>query len=162
MFLSEVAGSSLGGMYALPLQIGAVKVGALDLHCAAGAPLGAADFADAVVISELVTAVLLNSDPDGRISATLGSWWNQPLSTREVHQATGMVMAQLGGRCPIGLRSAAGVRIRRRPTADGCGRRRGQPSQAIPSGPRGRLDARTRGTDVVTLTIRICWRDDNG
>ncbi|MCH9732899.1 MAG: ANTAR domain-containing protein [Actinomycetia bacterium] len=96
MFLSEVAGSSLGGMYALPLQIGAVKVGALDLHCAAGAPLGAADFADAVVISELVTAVLLNSDPDGRISATLGSWWNQPLSTREVHQATGMVMAQLG------------------------------------------------------------------
>jgi hypothetical protein len=96
MFLSEVAGASPGGMYALPLQIGAIKVGALDLYCAAGAPLGAPDFADALVISELVAAVLLNSDRDGRIPGSLGPWWNQPLSTREVHQATGMVMAQLG------------------------------------------------------------------
>jgi hypothetical protein len=96
MFFSEVTSAGLGGMYALPLQIGAIKVGALDLYSAAGAPLGATDFAEAIAISELVTAVLLNSDRDGRVPGSLEPWWNQPLSTREVHQATGMVMAQLG------------------------------------------------------------------
>jgi hypothetical protein len=96
MFFSEIGPSGLGGMYALPLQIGAIKVGALDLYSAAGAPLGATDFAEAIAISELVTGVLLHSDRDGRVPGPLGPWWNQPLSTREVHQATGMVMAQLG------------------------------------------------------------------
>ena len=96
MFFSEVATAGLGGMYALPLQIGAIKVGALDLYSAAGAPLSATAFAEAIAISELMTAVLLDSDRDGRVPGPLGPWWNQPLSTREVHQATGMVMAQLG------------------------------------------------------------------
>ena len=96
IFLSEVADSGIGGMYALPLQIGAIKVGVLDLYCTAEAPLGAAEFAEAVAISELVTAVLLNVDRDGHLPDSLGPWWNQPPSTREVHQATGMVMAQLG------------------------------------------------------------------
>ena len=96
MFLSEISGLGLGGMYALPLQIGAIKVGALDLYSDLDAPLATAEFADAVAISELLTAVLLNADRDGRIPDSLGPWWNQPLSTREVHQATGMVMAQLG------------------------------------------------------------------
>jgi hypothetical protein len=96
MFFSEVATAGLGGIYSLPLQLGAIKVGALDLYSAAGAPLGATAFAEAIAISELMTAVLLNSDRDGRVPSPLGPWWNQPLSTREVHQATGMVMAQLG------------------------------------------------------------------
>jgi hypothetical protein len=95
-FLAEISGHAIGGMYALPLQIGAIKVGALDLYCDVGAPLVTAEFADAVAISELLTAVLLNTDRDGRLPDSLGSWWNQPLGTREVHQATGMVMAQLG------------------------------------------------------------------
>lgn len=83
-------------MYSLPLQVGAIKVGVLDLYCGAGSPLGRSAFADAVAIAELLTAVLLGGDGDGGIPGTLGPWWNQPLSTREVHQATGMVMAQLG------------------------------------------------------------------
>lgn len=70
-------------MYALPLQVGAIKVGVLDLYRDAEEPLSSADFSDAVEIAELVTA-------------TLGPWWDQPLSTREVHQATGMIIAQLG------------------------------------------------------------------
>ncbi len=95
-FLAEISGHGIGGMYALPLQIGAIKVGALDLYSDLDVPLATAEFADAVAISELLTAVLLNTDRDGRLPDSLGSWWNQPLGTREVHQATGMVMAQLG------------------------------------------------------------------
>lgn len=95
-FLSEIADWDVGGMYALPLQIGAIKVGALDLYSDVGAPLATAELADAVAISELLTAVLLNADGGGSVPDSLGSWWNQQWSTREVHQATGMVMAQLG------------------------------------------------------------------
>ena len=95
-FLPEIAGFGIGGVYSVPLQIGAIKVGALDLYCDAHAPLTGTAFAGAVAISELVTALLLNLDGDGQMPGTLGPWWNQPLSTREVHQATGMVMAQMG------------------------------------------------------------------
>ena len=96
VFLSEIAGWGIGAMYALPLQVGAIKVGVLDLYCDTATPLGNHGFADAVAVSDLVTAVLLTVGRDGRITESLGPWWDQPLSTREVHQATGMMMAQLG------------------------------------------------------------------
>jgi hypothetical protein len=96
LFLPEIARFGISGLFAIPLQIGAIKVGSLDLYCDSQPPFGPTDFADAVAISELVAAMLLNPDGDGWTSGSLGPWWNQPLSTREVHQATGMVMAQLG------------------------------------------------------------------
>jgi hypothetical protein len=96
IFLSEIAESGVGAMYALPLQMGAIKVGVLDLYCDAPAGFGARDFADAVAVSDLVTAILLTVGRDGRIADSLGPWWDQPLGTKEVHQATGMIMAQLG------------------------------------------------------------------
>jgi hypothetical protein len=71
-------------------------VGVLDLYCAPGESLDGPDFADAVAVAELLTAVLLAVGPDGRIPESLGPWWNQPPGTREVHQATGMIMVQLG------------------------------------------------------------------
>jgi len=95
IYMSEVDDSGISAMYALPLQVGAIKAGVLDLYCDAG-PLDAPDFADAVAISELVTAILLTVGWDGQVPDSLGPWWDQPLSTREVHQATGMIMAQLG------------------------------------------------------------------
>jgi hypothetical protein len=96
VFSSEVADFVIGSMYALPLSIGAIGVGVLDLYCEAGKPLSATQFADAVAIAELITAILLKTDSGGKFPASLGPWWNQPPSAREVHQATGMVMAQLG------------------------------------------------------------------
>jgi hypothetical protein len=95
VFSSEVADCGIGSLYALPLTIGAIKVGALDLYCEAGKPLSATQFADAVAIAELITAILLKADSGGTFPASLGPWWRQPPSAREVHQATGMVMAQL-------------------------------------------------------------------
>jgi hypothetical protein len=95
VFASEVADCGIGGLYAMPLTIGAIRVGVLDLHCEAGKSLSVTQFADAVAIAELLTAILLKGDSTGRVPASLGPWWNQPPSAREVHQATGMVMAQL-------------------------------------------------------------------
>jgi len=96
MFVPEVAGTGIGAMYALPLQVGAINVGVLDLYCDPGEFLEGPDFTAAVAVSELLTSVLIAVGPDGRIPESLGPWWNQPLGTREVHQATGILMEQLG------------------------------------------------------------------
>jgi hypothetical protein len=95
IFLSEITDLGVGAMFALPLQLGAIKVGVLDLYCDAAGRLGTDDFTDAVAVSELVTAILLTTGRDGRMPESLGPWWDQPMGTREVHQATGMIMAQL-------------------------------------------------------------------
>jgi hypothetical protein len=96
IFLSEIANAGVGAMYALPLQMGAIKLGVLDLYCDTPTRFAAHDFADAVAVSDLVTAILLTVGRDGRMTDSLGPWWDQPLGTREVHQATGMIVAQLG------------------------------------------------------------------
>lgn len=96
VFLSEIKKLGVDGIYALPLNIGAIKVGVLDLYPAAGESLSGPDFADALAIAEVLTGVLISIGPDGLVPGVLGPWWKQPLSSREVHQATGMVMAQLG------------------------------------------------------------------
>jgi hypothetical protein len=96
VFVSEAAASGVGSMLALPLQVGAIHVGVLDLYRDDAQPLDTDDFADAVAVADLVTAILLTVGRSGRIPYALGPWWDQPLTTREVHQATGMIMAQLG------------------------------------------------------------------
>ncbi len=138
VFLSEIRNLGLGGIYAVPLNVGAIKVGALDLYSAAGETLCAQDMGDAVAIAEILTAVLLSIGPDGRLPDSLGPWWNQPLSTREVHQATGMTMAQLG----IDARSAY-VRL-----------------QAFAFGNRRLLNDVAR--DVVTRRLRFHPESDEG
>jgi hypothetical protein len=94
-FAAEAAKAGVGALYALPLEIGAIRVGVLSLYRDRPSELDATDFADAVAVAELVTAVLLTVGRTGRLTGSLGPWWDQPLSTREVHQATGMIVAQL-------------------------------------------------------------------
>lgn len=95
-FAARAVESGVGALYSMPLEVGAIRVGVLDLYRDAAAPLNARDYADALAVAELVTAILLTVGHGGRIAESLGPWWDQPLSTREVHQATGMIVAQLG------------------------------------------------------------------
>lgn len=95
-FAAEAVKCGVNAMYALPLEVGAIRVGVLNLYCDTPATLEPKDFADALAVADLVTTILLTVGQTGRITESLGSWWDQPLSTREVHQATGMVVAQLG------------------------------------------------------------------
>lgn len=95
-FAAEAVEFGVRALYALPLQFGAIRVGVLDLYRDDAAELGSKDFADALAVSDVVTAVLLTAGGDGRLSASLGPWWDQPLSTKEIHQATGMLVSQLG------------------------------------------------------------------
>lgn len=95
MFVPAAIECGVAAMYAMPLQLGAIRVGVLDLYRDTAARLDSSDFADAVAIADLVTAILLTTGQTGRVDGSLGPWWDQPLRTREVHQATGMMMAQL-------------------------------------------------------------------
>ncbi|MBJ7341061.1 GAF and ANTAR domain-containing protein [Mycolicibacterium sp.] len=95
-FAAEAVKCGVNAVYSLPLEVGAIRVGVLDLYRDTPGALSAKDFADALAVAELVTAILLTVGKDGRITESLGPWWDQPLSTREVHQATGMIVAQLG------------------------------------------------------------------
>ncbi len=96
MFVPEAVKSGIGAVYALPMQIGAIQVGVLDLYRDTASGFENQDFADAVAVADLLTALLLSAAPTSPSSQELGPWWEQSIGTREVHQATGMIVAQLG------------------------------------------------------------------
>jgi hypothetical protein len=81
-------------IFALPLQWGAIDVGVLDLYRRAPGALSAAQMRDALSAADAATLILLGlrSDPGDDDQAWDRSWGNRA----EIHQATGMVVAQLG------------------------------------------------------------------
>ncbi|WP_194815001.1 GAF and ANTAR domain-containing protein [Nocardia sp. XZ_19_385] len=124
-FLSAVADKDItGAMYALPLHLGAIRLGVLDIYCAQPGPLERRTLAAGLHVADLVTTLLLSGGPrvddadwpKGRIHAggngqepgTDGAgpsgdldgaeqwWWEAATNTRDIHQAAGMVIAQTG------------------------------------------------------------------
>jgi hypothetical protein len=80
-------------VFALPLQWGAIDLGVLDLYRREPGPLSGVQQRDAITAADAAALMLLDlrTDP-GDITA-----WDRSWSTRaEIHQATGMVVAQLG------------------------------------------------------------------
>lgn len=85
----------VGAVFALPLQWGTITLGVLDLYRRAPGPLSAPQVQDAVSAADAAALMLLgvrtDPDPDG------DAVWDRSWSRRaEIHQATGMVVAQLG------------------------------------------------------------------
>ncbi|WP_157556849.1 GAF and ANTAR domain-containing protein [Nocardia acidivorans] len=87
-----------GAVYSIPLQAGAARLGVLDLFCDAPGPLDGAQWAAATSVATMVTMILLSDQraESDRAEMVLGQWWNSAPRTREIHQASGMVAAQLG------------------------------------------------------------------
>jgi len=86
-------------VFAFPLRIGAISVGALTAHRATPGPLADGQVADALALAEAVTVLLLDRASQGTGSGPSRPrpGWGQPPTYRaEVHQATGMISAQLG------------------------------------------------------------------
>jgi hypothetical protein len=89
-------------VFALPLRIGAISVGALLAHRAMAGPLVDGALADAFALADAVTLLLLHRESTGTGrpgSADDGPrpGWARPATYRaEVHQATGMISVQLG------------------------------------------------------------------
>lgn len=108
------AAAALGAraVFGFPLQIGAIQLGVLVGYRSTPGSLTMGQLADALVFGDAVATLLLESGPPAR---AWPPWPDDPVLGRaRVHQATGMVSAQLG----VGL-SEALVRLRAHAFATG-------------------------------------------
>ena len=85
-----------GGIFAFPLRVGAIDLGSLDVYRTQTGLLEPAVVTDATVLADTMAwAVLQRLLADS--GEDLAGWErNYTDSRREVHQATGMVLAQVG------------------------------------------------------------------
>jgi len=96
VFAPAAAHVGVRAVFALPLQVGGIRLGVLGLYRARPGVLDRGQLADALVLADTACAVLLDGAqrerlrPEGRRPEQAGP--RHP----EVHQATGMIMVQLG------------------------------------------------------------------
>jgi hypothetical protein len=99
-FAPAAVQAGIHAIFALPLQIGAIRLGVLDLYRAEPGELDRERLLDALVLADTACAVLLDSteqDVPRRFLEPVG------LQHPEVHQATGMVSVQLGVTAALAL-----------------------------------------------------------
>jgi hypothetical protein len=94
--ISPAVAVGAAGVFALPLRVGAARLGALTLYQAVPGPLSAEQCADAPLVAEMVMLRVLAAQAnmgDGDVAASLVE---TVLGRAQVHQASGMTSAQLG------------------------------------------------------------------
>jgi hypothetical protein len=93
VFTAAALDMGVRAVFAVPLQIGAIRLGVLLAHRDVPGPMGADVLADMLVFADAAREALLG--PDAAAGASL--WLpGDPLGYRaEVHQATGMISVQL-------------------------------------------------------------------
>jgi GAF domain len=87
-------------VFALPIRVGMIGLGALDLFRSTPGALSAAQLTDALMVADAAAQILLDLVDESSTTAGRGeplAQWAQvaSLSRAEVYQATGMIMAQL-------------------------------------------------------------------
>jgi hypothetical protein len=103
MFAPAAARAGVRAVFALPLQVGAIRVGAIGLYRARPGDLDREQLADAFVLADTACALLLDSAASvqrrpGRRSPEPAGQWHPA-----VHQATGMIIVQLGVTAAVAL-----------------------------------------------------------
>jgi hypothetical protein len=109
-FAGPAIAAGVRAVFGFPLQVGAVRLGALNLYCNSPGPLTDEQHADALVMADVAAQavlVLQAKAPPGRLAAELEAGAEFQYV---VHQASGMVAAQLEvsvGQALIRLRAHA-------------------------------------------------------
>ncbi|CAQ00589.1 GAF and ANTAR domain-containing protein [Clavibacter sepedonicus] len=89
--------AGLGAVFAFPLELAGLSLGAVDLYSRTARDISDREVTDATALSRIVARQVLR-----RALLTSEAWreetdaWKGRYSRREVHQATGMVVAQMG------------------------------------------------------------------
>jgi hypothetical protein len=94
-------------VYALPLQIGAIRPGVLDLYSQLPLVLSASELAEAMAFADCATLVLLNTRAAEREGIAAGLDGGLGGYRAEIDQATGMLTGQIG----VGIEEAF-IRLR--------------------------------------------------
>jgi hypothetical protein len=89
----DALASGVGGLYAFPLFVGSLGIGAVDLYSTTTEPLEPSQVTDAAELASIASWQVLRSILTDRVVDDLEGPATH--SRREVHQATGMVLAQL-------------------------------------------------------------------
>ena len=96
-FAPAAVSAGVRAVFALPLWVGAIRLGVIDLYRAAPGALAAEALADTLILADIACALLLDSgQPDRHPERTA-------LQHPEVHQATGMITVQLGVTAAVAL-----------------------------------------------------------
>lgn len=93
-YAPAVHAAGVRAVFAFPLQVGAARLGVMDVFRTGAGMLSADELTVALTFAEVAVSTLL----DGRDSReAAGGWLDDPLGSRaELFQAQGMVMVQLG------------------------------------------------------------------
>lgn len=96
VFASAIAGLDVRALFALPLKMGAVTVGVVDLYRSTPGPLRPPDLASGMVLAQSISAqalrhAVVSASEEAEAETSLA-----PAMRREIHQATGMIFSQLG------------------------------------------------------------------
>jgi hypothetical protein len=95
-FTTALGTDAYGAMFAFPLQIGAIAVGVLDLYRNEPVPIEPDELTAMLGVADIVTMVLMSRPaPDDVDTTATDAWWTPSPSSSEIHQATGMLIAQL-------------------------------------------------------------------
>jgi hypothetical protein len=103
VFAPAAAQAGVRAVFALPLRVGAIRLGVLVLYRAQPGQLDREQLADALVLADMVCALLL--DTAQRDPPHLDGQWPERAGPQhpEVHQATGMITVQLGVSAAVAL-----------------------------------------------------------
>lgn len=106
VFGPAVLAAGVAAIFAFPLQVGAIRLGILDLYRTSGGGLSDGQLAEALAFADAAVVILLHlqdQSPGGPDALELHSAVSDPLAAgREIHQATGMISVQAG----VGLTEA--------------------------------------------------------
>ena len=97
LFTEALGDTDVGSLFAFPLALGSLNIGAVDLYSREAGALTAAQVGDATTLSSICARQVLRrtlADQPPPVDSDDAN--NDGFSRREVHQATGMVLAQLG------------------------------------------------------------------
>ncbi|WP_158891545.1 GAF and ANTAR domain-containing protein [Amycolatopsis anabasis] len=91
-FTPSALAAGVAAVFSFPLQVGAVRLGVLDLHRTTAGPLSRRELGDALVLAEIATQAVLD-DLDETSPMDIG--WLSDIHV-VVHQASGIIARQLG------------------------------------------------------------------
>jgi ANTAR domain/GAF domain len=98
MFTPAALDSGARAVFALPLQIGAIRLGVLDLYRGRPGPLSPHELADALAFADTTGMLLLDGAAGAQPDTADLAWQREDPTAHQiqVHQATGMILVQLG------------------------------------------------------------------
>jgi len=102
LYAAAASNQGVGAAFAFPLQIGAARLGVLDMYRQLPGSLSAEELALALTFADVATTMLLDGQADAPLGAAADGLGEALEYRFELHQAQGMVMVQLG----VGLASA--------------------------------------------------------